>query len=170
MVSDIRHVLYSICQHARGEEVKQVWGQPCFTTFAKAAVLVAAAENLSCHSVVKQPDQRHKLLWLAVSLQDRPGALLVDCIKGLCEIYKDRVEGLVLFNALLLTCLTPNIMSTVLLRAGLKPHCASGKLLLETVISRFRRMQAKISLQKEIRCRYCFRSRTCSPYSCGKQR
>ena len=60
-------------------------------------------------------------------------------------------------------------MSTVL-RAGLKPHCASGKLILETVISRFRRMQTNISLQKEIRCPYCFRSRTCSPYCCGKQR
>lgn len=99
--------------------------------------MVAAAENLSFHSVVKQPDQRHKLLWLAVSLRDRPGALPVDCIRGLREIYKDRVEGLVLLNALLLTCLTPNIMSTVLL-AGLKPHCASGKLILETEISRFR--------------------------------
>ena len=40
-------------------------------------------------------------------------------------------------------CLTTNIMSTVL-HLGLKPPCASGRLLSETVISRFRRMQAKI--------------------------
>lgn len=36
-VSDILHVLYIMSQHAREEEVKQVWGQNCFTAFVKAA-------------------------------------------------------------------------------------------------------------------------------------
>ena len=57
---------------------------------------------MSSHSVIKQSNQPHKRLWATILLQDRPEGLAVHCIKGLFQIYKDRLEGLVLFNALLL--------------------------------------------------------------------
>ena len=92
---------------------------------------------------MKQLDQPHKFLWAAMSLQDHPEGLPVDCIKHLCQIYKDREEGLALFNALLLHLSDDKIMSTVL-HPGLKPHCASGRPLSVSMISWFGRMRVKI--------------------------
>lgn len=92
---------------------------------------------------MKQLDQPHKLLWAAISLQDHPEGLPVDCMKGLCQIYKDREEGLVLFNALFLHLSDDKIMSTML-HPGLKPHCASGRPLSVSMNSQFRRMRVKI--------------------------
>lgn len=76
---------------------------------------------------MKQLDHPHKLLWAALSLQDHPEGLPVDCIKHLCQIYKDREEGLVLFNTLLLHLSDDKIMSTVL-HPGLKPPVPLGDL------------------------------------------
>ena len=92
---------------------------------------------------MKQLDQPQKLLWAAISLQDHSEGLPVDCIKGLCQIYKGREEGLVLFNALLLHLSDDKIVSTVL-HPGLKPHCTSGRPLSVSMISRFRRMRVTI--------------------------
>ena len=92
---------------------------------------------------MRKLDQPHKLLWAAISLQDHPEGLPVDCIKHLCQIYKDREEGLALFSALLLHLSDDKIMSRVM-HPGLKPHCTSGRPLSVSMISWFRRMQVKI--------------------------
>lgn len=92
---------------------------------------------------MRKLDQPHKLLWAAISLQDHPEGLPVDCINYLCQIYKDREEGLALFNALLLHLSDDKIMSRVL-HPGLKPHSASGRPLSVSMISRFGRMRVKI--------------------------
>ena len=71
--------------------------QPCFTPIVMAKEFDWLLVQRTCPVIPSKSNRirLHKLLWATISLQDRPEGLPV-------QIYKDRVKGLVLFNALLL--------------------------------------------------------------------
>ena len=111
--------------------------QPCFISFLMVRAADWSPLQRTCPVIPSWSSWiSHKLVWAAVPLPDHPEGLPVDCIKGLCQIY-------ILFNAHLLHLSDDKIMSMVL-HPGLKPHCANGRPLSETMISRFRRKRVKI--------------------------